>query len=85
MLRIRAENGRLLGGGKMASVIIPAGPRGGIGLNIDMQHYKSRLLSGCGVTASRPSLSPMTRTCTILIVSAPRKCTFLVEQHAAVI
>lgn len=46
--------------GKMASVIILAPPPGGIGLNIDMQHYKTRLLSGCRVTASR--LSPLWHT-----------------------
>lgn len=48
--------------GKMASVIIPVPSPGGIGLNIDMQHYKTRLLSGCRVTASWLSLPWHTHT-----------------------
>lgn len=55
MLRIRAENGRLLGGVKWPALLFQL-PPGGIGLNIDMQHYKTRLLSGCRVTASCLSL-----------------------------
>lgn len=62
MLRIRAENGRPLGGVKWPALLFWL-PPGGIGLNIDMQHYKTRLLSGCTVTASCPSLPIDTHTC----------------------
>lgn len=65
MLRIRAENGRLLGGVKWPALLFRL-PPGGIGLNIDMQHYKTRLLSGCTVTASRLSLLYETHTCTLI-------------------
>lgn len=58
MLRIRAENGRLLAGVKWPALLFQLWPPQGIGPNIDMQHYKTRLLSGCGVMASWLSLSP---------------------------
>lgn len=58
MLRIRAENGRLLAGVKWPALLFQLWPPRGIGPNIDMQHYKTRLLSGCGVMASWLSFSP---------------------------
>lgn len=64
MLRIRAENGRPLGGVKWPALLFRL-PPGGIGLNIDMQHYKTRLLSGCRVTASCLSLPNETHTDTL--------------------
>ena len=52
MLRIRAENGRLLGV-KWPVLLFRLAPPGGIVLNIDMQHYKTRLLSGRWIVAPR--------------------------------
>ena len=69
MLRIRAENGRPLGGVKWPVLLFWLPPPGGTGLNIDMQHYKTRLLSGCRVTASWLSIPCDTHTHTHTLIN----------------
>lgn len=78
MLRIRAENGRPLGGVKWPALLFWL-PPGGIGLNIDMQHYKTRLLSGCTVTASCLSLPIDAHARTLANTHAHMACTHIMK------